>query len=144
MILAETRAAAERAGHADVVRGLSALEMALQPDGHPSIAAIQALRRIAYRFHGMWRGRESLQVMTDLAAPHGAAAAWLQALQAPSKALVTFERSSHLAMLEELGRFLLAPVQHVLPYPEGAPDFAPRRQRPQQPLPRRAEPGGGP
>ena len=181
MILAETRAAAEHAGDADAVRELNALDLSLQPDGSPPIAAIQVLRRIARRYHGMWYGRESLQLMTDLAAlapeysdrdvdafragagwiipgpllrdmartdlrkvtglavpvvlllgrydlatPHGAAAAWLQALQAPSKALVTFERSSHFAMLEEPGRFLLALVQHVLPHTEGAPDFAPR------------------
>lgn len=67
-----------------------------------------------------------LQGRYDLATPHAAAAAWLQALQAPKKVLVTFERSSHFAMLEEPGRFLLALVQQVLPLTEGAPAFEPR------------------
>ncbi len=119
MILAETRAAAERASDAEAVRELSAFDLSLHPDGSPPIAAIQALRRIACRYHGMWYGRESLQVMIDLAA-------LAPEYKAPSKALVTFERSSHFAMLEEPGRFLLALVQHVLPHTEGAPDFAPR------------------
>ena len=59
----------------------------------------------------------------DLATPHSAAAAWLEALQAPHKQLVTFERSAHFAMLEEPGRFLLALVQQVLPHTEGAPSL---------------------
>lgn len=79
------------------------------------------------------RGVRSLQVPVvllqgryDLATPHAAAAAWLEALQAPNKQLVTFERSAHFAMLEEPGRFLLALVQQVLPHTEGAPAFEPK------------------
>lgn len=64
-----------------------------------------------------------LQGRHDLATPHAAAAAWLEALQAPHKQLVTFERSAHFAMLEEPGRFLLALVQQVLPHTEGAAAF---------------------
>jgi pimeloyl-ACP methyl ester carboxylesterase len=86
----------------------------------------------------MWSGHQTLGVMTDLrrlttlhvpvvlllgrhdlATPHAPAAAWLEALQAPSKQLVTFERSSHFVMLEEPGRFLLALLQHLLPHTEG-------------------------
>nr|MCU0623341.1 alpha/beta hydrolase [Gemmatimonadaceae bacterium] len=62
----------------------------------------------------------------DLATPYVAAKAWFDALEAPTKHLVTFERSSHFAMLEEPGRFLLALVQQVLPLTEGAPAFEPR------------------
>jgi pimeloyl-ACP methyl ester carboxylesterase len=181
MILAETLAAAERAGDTAAVRELRELDLSLLPDGSPPIAAIQVLRRIARRYDGMWFGRESLQLMTDLATlapeysdrdvdgycagagwivpgpllrdmaqvdlrkvtelsvpvvlllgrydlatPHAAAAAWLDQLEAPAKTLLTFERSSHFAMLEESGRFLLALVQHVLPHTEGAPAFEPR------------------
>jgi pimeloyl-ACP methyl ester carboxylesterase len=62
----------------------------------------------------------------DLATPYVAAKAWFDALEAPTKHLVTFERSSHFVMLEEPGRFLLALVQQVLPLTEGAPAFEPR------------------
>jgi proline iminopeptidase len=62
----------------------------------------------------------------DLATPYAAAAAWLEALQAPSKQLVTFERSSHFVMLEEPCRFLLALAQIVLPHTEGAAPFEPK------------------
>lgn len=64
-----------------------------------------------------------LQGRLDLATPHDAAAAWLDALHAPSKELVSFERSAHFAMLEEPGRFLLALLQHVLPHTEGPASF---------------------
>lgn len=67
-----------------------------------------------------------LQGRYDLATPHAAAAAWLEALQAPVKRLVTFERSAHFAMLEEPGRFLLALVQQVLPHTEGSAAFDPK------------------
>jgi hypothetical protein len=43
------------------------------------------------------------------------AAEYLQMLRAPSKKLVTFERSGHLPMIEEPGRFLMALVNDVLP-----------------------------
>jgi pimeloyl-ACP methyl ester carboxylesterase len=180
MILAETLAAAERAGDEQAVRELRALDLSPGPDGRFPLAQVQALRAVARRYDGMWYGHESLQVMNDLAAlapeyderdvaafqagagwiaqgplaqdlatmdlrtlqalqvpvvvlqgrydlatPHAAAAAWLAALQAPAKALVTFERSAHFPMFEEPGRFLQALLQHVLPHTEGSPDFVP-------------------
>ena len=181
MILAETLAAARRAGDAAAVQALEALDLSPLPDGSLPLEAVQRLRTIARRHDGMWYGHATLDVMNDLAAlapeyedrdvdafrtgagwiaaspllrdlvatdlrtittlavpvvlllgrhdlatPHAAAEAWLQALEAPSKTLVTFERSAHFAMLEEPGRFLLALVQQVLPHTEGAPPFAPR------------------
>jgi pimeloyl-ACP methyl ester carboxylesterase len=51
----------------------------------------------------------------DLTTPPEVSEAWLEALDAPSKTLVRFEHSAHLAPHEEPGRFLLALVQHVLP-----------------------------
>lgn len=51
----------------------------------------------------------------DLTTPPQITAAWLDALDAPSKKLVWFEHSAHLAPHEEPGRFLLALVQDVLP-----------------------------
>ena len=181
LILAETLAAAERAGDAEAVRTLRALDLGTQPDGRFPFQQALALRVIARRYHGMWYGHATLDVMNDLAAlapeyddrdvdafragaawiaggplardiagvdlrtlkslpvpvvvlqgrydlatPHAAAAAWLEALDAPHKALVTFERSSHFPMLEEPGRFLLALVEHVLPLTEGAPPFPAR------------------
>ncbi len=57
-----------------------------------------------------------LQGLRDLATPYAAAAAWLQARQAPAKQLVTFEHSAHFPMLEEPGRFLEALRQHVWPH----------------------------
>lgn len=67
-----------------------------------------------------------LQGRYDLATPYAQAAAWLEALQAPAKTLVTFERSAHFVMFEEPGRFLLALLEHVLPVAGGAPPFNPR------------------
>lgn len=51
----------------------------------------------------------------DLTTPPEVTEAWLDALEAPSKQLVWFEHSAHLAPHEEPGRFLVALVQHVLP-----------------------------
>ena len=51
----------------------------------------------------------------DLTTPPEVSEAWLEALEAPSKTLVRFEHSAHLAPHEEPGRFLLALVEHVLP-----------------------------
>lgn len=51
----------------------------------------------------------------DLTTPPEVSEAWLEALDAPSKTLVRFEHSAHLAPHEEPGRFLMALVQHVLP-----------------------------
>jgi pimeloyl-ACP methyl ester carboxylesterase len=73
-----------------------------------------------------------LQGRYDLATVYPAAKAWVEALSAPSKQFVTFERSSHFVMLEEPGRFLQALLMHVLPAAGGSPAF--------EELPR----GGGP
>jgi pimeloyl-ACP methyl ester carboxylesterase len=51
----------------------------------------------------------------DLTTPPQITADWLDALDAPTKKLVWFEHSAHLAPHEEPGRFLLALVQDVLP-----------------------------
>jgi pimeloyl-ACP methyl ester carboxylesterase len=51
----------------------------------------------------------------DLTTPPALSEAWLDALDAPSKRLVWFEHSAHLAPHEEPGRFLLALVEDVLP-----------------------------
>jgi proline iminopeptidase len=181
MIRAEALAAAERAGDAEAVRELRALSLSPQADGSLPLDQVRSLRRIAWRYNGMWYGHPNMDAMADmavlapeyddadvaafragstwimqgplardivacdlravtalsvpvvlllgrhdLATPHAAAVAWLDALTAPAKQLVTFERSAHFAMLEEPGRFLLALVRHVLPHTEGAPDFEPR------------------
>lgn len=67
-----------------------------------------------------------LQGRYDLATVHKAAEAWVEALSAPSKTFITFERSSHFVMLEEPGRFLQALLTHVLPPAGGSPPFEPR------------------
>lgn len=181
MIQAETLAAAERAGDAEAVRELRALDLSPLADGSLPLDQVRALRRHAWRYNGMWYGHPNLDAMADmavlapeyddadvaafragsawimqgplardivasdlrtvpalsvpvvlllgrydLATPYAAAVAWLDALKAPAKQLVTFERSSHFVMLEEPGRFLLALVQHVLPHTEGAATFEPR------------------
>lgn len=181
MIKAETLAAAERAGDAEAVRELRSLDLSPHADGSLPLDQVRRLRRVAWRYNGMWYGHPNLDAMADmavlapeyddadvstfragsawimqgslardivtsdlravtmlsvpvvlllgrydLATPYAAAVAWLDALSAPAKQLVTFERSAHFTMLEEPGRFLLALVHHVLPHTEGAPDFAPR------------------
>lgn len=57
----------------------------------------------------MFVGRHDLTTLPQ------ATEAWLEALDAPSKTLVWFEHSAHLAPHEEPGRFLMALVEHVLP-----------------------------
>lgn len=181
MIQADLLAAAERAGDAEAVRELRALNLSPRADGSLPLDQVLTLRRIACRYNGMWYGHPNLDVMADmvalapeyddadvdafragslwimqgplardivasdlrtvtalpvpvvlllgrydLATPYAAAVAWLDALKAPARQLVTFERSAHFAMLEEPGRFLLALVQHVLPLTEGAPPFEAR------------------
>lgn len=181
MTQGETLAAAERAGDAEAVRELRALDLSPHADGSLPLDQVRILRRHAWRYNGMWYGHPNLEAMADMAAlapeyddadvaafragsawimqgplardivacdlrtvtalsvpvvlllgrydlatPYAAAVAWLEALKAPAKRLVTFERSAHFTMLEEPGRFLLALVQQVLPHTEGAPDFEPR------------------
>lgn len=181
MTLAETLAAAERAGDAESIRELRTIDLEPRDDGRLPVDQIRTLRRLASRYNGMWYGHERLDTLYDMAAlapeygdaeveafragsdwiiqgslshdivacdlrnvttlsvpvvlllgrydlatPYAAAAAWLEALQAPHKQLVTFERSAHFTMLEEPGRFLMGLVQQVLPHTEGSPAFEPR------------------
>lgn len=51
----------------------------------------------------------------DLTTPPEVTAAWIEALDAPSKQIVWFEHSAHLAPHEEPGRFLIALVEQVRP-----------------------------
>lgn len=51
----------------------------------------------------------------DLTTPSTIAADWLERLDAPSKRVVWFEHSAHIAPHEEPGRFLVALVEDVLP-----------------------------
>lgn len=61
----------------------------------------------------------------DLLTPYAPAADYVRLLRAPSKKLVTFERSGHLPMIEEPGRFLVTLVNDVLPL-TGPPVSFPR------------------
>lgn len=58
----------------------------------------------------------------DLTTPPEVTEAWFETLEAPSKHLVRFEHSAHLAPHEEPGHFLLALVRHVLPLTQAAED----------------------
>lgn len=60
-----------------------------------------------------------IQGRHDLHTPYEPARAFVERLQAPSKAFVTLEWSAHVPMLEEPGRFLLALVEHVRPLATG-------------------------
>lgn len=51
----------------------------------------------------------------DLTTPSDLVEAWYARIDAPSKALIWFEHSAHLAPMEEPGRTLVALVDHVLP-----------------------------
>lgn len=68
----------------------------------------------------------------DLHTPYAAARAYFDRIEAPRKTFVTFERSAHMIMFEEPGRFLQALLTQVLPLAGGAvpftaqPDPAPR------------------
>ena len=69
----------------------------------------------------------------DLYTPYAAAKAHFDRIEAPRKRFVTFERSAHLVMFEEPGKFLMTLVNEVLPLAGGArsfeviPDPLPRR-----------------
>jgi pimeloyl-ACP methyl ester carboxylesterase len=56
----------------------------------------------------------------DDTTPAEIAAKWLERVQAPGKKLIWFENSSHMAMVEESGRFLVHLVQDARPYAEPA------------------------
>lgn len=51
----------------------------------------------------------------DSTTPSDLAAGWLDGLQAPAKAVIWFEHSGHLPMVEEPGRVFAALLNHVLP-----------------------------
>jgi pimeloyl-ACP methyl ester carboxylesterase len=61
----------------------------------------------------------------DLFTPYRLARGYFDALRAPQKRFVSFERSAHFVMLEEPGRFLTTLVTAVLPLTEGSPTFSP-------------------
>ena len=61
-----------------------------------------------------------LQGRYDLHTPYSGARSYFDRITAPRKRFVTFERSSHMIMFEEPGRFLMALVQEVLPLAGGA------------------------
>jgi pimeloyl-ACP methyl ester carboxylesterase len=67
----------------------------------------------------LFNGRDDYNVSATLAAE------WFSRVQAPSKALVWFERSAHMMMNEEPGRMLVALVEHALPIAKRAGDVAP-------------------
>jgi pimeloyl-ACP methyl ester carboxylesterase len=67
-----------------------------------------------------------LQGRYDLLTPYSGAREYFDRIRAPSKRFVTFERSAHMIMLEEPGRFLMTLVNVVLPLAGGSPEFAPR------------------
>lgn len=59
----------------------------------------------------------------DLHTPYSGALAYFERIEAPHKSFVSFERSSHMIMFEEPGRFLLALLEEVLPLAGGAATF---------------------
>lgn len=56
----------------------------------------------------------------DHTTPSEIAERWLDRLDAPSKQLVWFDHSAHLAMIEEPGRFFAALLTEVLPFAENS------------------------
>lgn len=71
--------------------------------------------------HAIWEVTELrvpvvlLHGVHDLTTPLSLAERWYAGLRAPSKALVRFERSAHMVMMEEPGRLFLHLVQDVHP-----------------------------
>jgi len=61
----------------------------------------------------------------DHTTSHELAEQWFERVQAPSKRLVLFADSAHMAMLEQPGRFLMHLVTDVLPLAQQAGDAAP-------------------
>lgn len=61
----------------------------------------------------------------DLHTPYPTSRAYFDRIEAPSKKFVTFERSAHMIMFEEPGRFLMTLVNDVLPLAGGARSFEP-------------------
>jgi len=69
----------------------------------------------------------------DLHTPYGSAKAFFDRIEAPSKKFVSFERSSHMIMFEEPGRFLMTLVNDVLPLAGGERSFDPQPDPPVRP-----------
>ncbi len=67
----------------------------------------------------LFEGRHDYNVNSDVTA------AWFAKVSAPEKQLVWFERSGHMPMTEEPGKFLLSLVRYVRPIAERAGDAAP-------------------
>jgi pimeloyl-ACP methyl ester carboxylesterase len=67
----------------------------------------------------LFEGRHDMNVNSDIAA------AWFDKVKAPEKHLVWFERSGHMPMTEEPGKFLLSMVRYVRPIAEQAGDPVP-------------------
>lgn len=59
----------------------------------------------------------------DLTPPIENAQAYFDWIEAPTKRLVTFERSAHIPFIEEPGRFLVALLEHVLPLTGGPAEY---------------------
>jgi len=53
------------------------------------------------------------------------AATWFDTVKAPEKHLIWFERSAHMPMTEEPGKFLLSLVRCARPIAEKADEIAP-------------------
>ena len=67
MILAETLAAAERAGDTEALRELRALDLAPLPDGSLPLDQIYTSRRLSFRYNGLWYGHQNHDAMFDMA-----------------------------------------------------------------------------
>ena len=62
----------------------------------------------------------------DLHTPYESAKAYFKRIQAPSKTFVSFERASHMVMIEEPGRLLRTLIDEVLPVAGGEVPFVPQ------------------
>lgn len=61
----------------------------------------------------------------DLHTPYVSAVRYFNSIEAPSKKLITFERSGHFSMMEEPGKFLVTLVEEVLPLAGPRVEFEP-------------------
>jgi proline iminopeptidase len=67
----------------------------------------------------LFEGRHDTNVNAEVAAE------WFAKVKAPEKHIVWFERSAHLPMTEEPGKFLVSLLRHARPIAERAGDVAP-------------------
>jgi len=65
----------------------------------------------------------------DLMTPYAVAKEFFDAVEAPARTFVTFERSAHFAMFSEPGRVLQALLEYVVPHTEGVADYPPAGSR---------------